>query len=90
MNFFRAIWYSINNVLAAPGRFIEAANALSSSVQEQTRAIEALHTDVLNALGTMSADAVLHHQELVKHVRYLALSENKRNQREGKHFELVP
>jgi hypothetical protein len=57
MNFLRSIWQAINNIIAAPGRFIEAANALSSSVQEQTRTIEALRSDVLKASD-------LHHHEL--------------------------
>ena len=90
INFLRSIRHSINNIISAPGRFIDAANALSSSVQEQTRIIEALRSDVLKALGSSSADAVLNHHELLKHVKYMSHSEHKRNQREGKHFEFVP
>jgi hypothetical protein len=90
MNFLRSIWQSINDAIAAPGRFIKAANTLSSSVQEQTRSVEAFRSDVLKAIRGLSADGAVHHQELVKQVRYLAQSEHKRNQREGKHFELVP
>jgi len=69
MNFLRAIWHSINNILAAPGRFIEAANALSSSVQEQTRTIEALRCDVLKTSD-------LHHHELRRKLEALVTDSN--------------
>ena len=69
MNFLRAIWHSINNILAAPGRFIEAANALSSSVQEQTRTIEALRSDVLKTSD-------LHHYELRRKLETLVTDSN--------------
>jgi hypothetical protein len=69
MNFLRSIWQSINNIIAAPGRFIEAANALSSSVQEQTRTIEALRSDVLKTND-------LHHHELRRKLEALVTDSN--------------
>ena len=69
MNFLRAIWQSINDIIAAPGRFIEAANALSSSVQEQTRTIEALRSDVLKTSD-------LHHHELRRKLEALVTDSN--------------
>jgi hypothetical protein len=69
MNFLRAIWQSINNIIAAPGSFIEAANVLSSSVQEQTRTIEALRTDVLKTSD-------LHHHELRRKLDALVTDSN--------------
>jgi hypothetical protein len=69
MNFLRSIWQSINNIIAAPGRFIEAANVLSSSVQEQTRTIEALRSDVLKTTD-------LHHHELRRKLETLVTDSN--------------
>jgi hypothetical protein len=71
----------IKNVFAMPGKFIEACNALTEATRQHTE-----------ALGVLSADAVVHHQESVqaiaaveKHVKYIAHSERHRNQREGRH-----
>lgn len=69
MKFLRAIWQSLNNIIAAPGRFIEAANVLSSSVQEQTRTIETLRSDVLKTSD-------LHHHELRRKLEALVTDSN--------------
>jgi|HubBroStandDraft_6_1064221.scaffolds.fasta_scaffold574424_2 hypothetical protein len=76
---FRQLKQAISNALAAPGRFIEACNTLTEATRQQTK-----------ALGVISCDAVLHHQESVqaiagveKHLKYLAASERNNNQRAG-------
>lgn len=80
LNTLRQIKIAFQHALAIPGRFIATCDTLADALKANTATLEALRND----LGTLSADGELHHQELCKHVRYLATSEQQKLKREGR------
>src|SRR5262249_20885228 len=63
----------LKNVLAMPGRFIEACQTLAEATDRNTEAVRAMHRDLLNTIKSVE-----------KHTQYLATSEEHRLRREGR------
>jgi len=81
--FFKQLKLAFSHALAMPERFIATCDTLAEAVNKNTETIEALGSDVLKALGTMSGDSSVQHQELLNPIKYLAASERYSNTRSG-------